>query len=290
MKEKARGLTPAHQPRVLKVALPTVLALVAFAANSLLCRLALRETQLDPTSFTVLRLSAGALALWGLLSIRRQAVFERGSFRGALALFAYAAAFSFAYVGLSTGTGALLLFGAVQLTMLGAGFARGERFAPKQWLGFALAVVGVGLLLLPGATAPPLGSALLMVTAGVAWGAYSLLGRGQPAPTQATAGNFLRAAPLAVVLGLFMLPQLRWDLQGALYAVTSGAVTSGLGYALWYTALRQLDASRAATVQLAVPVLAAAMGLLVLSEPLHVRFLLAATIVLGGIFLTLRKA
>jgi drug/metabolite transporter (DMT)-like permease len=271
-------------PRIL---LLTCLAMLAFAGNSLLCRLALRETDIDAASFTAIRLLAGALTLWLLLKLRQARQPVAGNWPGALALFTYAAAFSFAYLQLDTGIGALLLFGAVQLSMLLWGLLRGERLGLVASLGTALATAGLLALLLPGASAPPLPAALLMLLAGIAWGAYSLLGRGQGDPLAVTAGNFLRAAPLAVLLALVLLPKLDWDGPGLFYAVLSGALTSGVGYAIWYSALPGLRASQAATVQLSVPILAALGGSLLLNEALSLRLTLSAVAVLGGIALVL---
>jgi drug/metabolite transporter (DMT)-like permease len=262
-------------PRTL---LLTSLAMLAFAGNSLLCRLALRETAIDAASFTAVRLLAGACALWLLLQLRQNRQAPAGSWAGAVALFTYAAAFSFAYLQLDTGVGALLLFW---------GLLRGERLGLCASLGTALATAGLLALLLPGASAPPLLAALLMLLAGVAWGAYSLLGRGQGNPLAVTAGNFLRATPLALLLALAVLPQLNWDGPGLFYALLSGALTSGVGYAIWYSALPGLHASQAATVQLSVPILAALGGSLLLGEALTLRLLLSAVAVLGGIALVL---
>ena len=271
-------------PRIL---LLTTLAMLAFAGNSLLCRLALRETEIDAASFTAIRLLSGALTLWLLLTLRQAGQPIAGNWSGAVALFTYAAAFSFAYLQLDTGVGALLLFGAVQLSMLLWGLLRGERLGLNASLGTVLAMAGLLALLLPGASAPPLLAALLMLLAGVAWGAYSLLGRGQGDPLAVTAGNFLRAAPLALLLALVLLSQLNWDGPGLFYAVLSGALTSGVGYAIWYSALPGLRASQAATVQLSVPILAALGGSLLLSEALSLRLTLSAVAVLGGIALVL---
>jgi drug/metabolite transporter (DMT)-like permease len=259
--------------------------MVAFAANSVLCRLALQETTIDPASFTIIRLMAGALMLAGLLAVRggKAARWRAGSWRSALGLFIYAAAFSFAYVSLTTGTGALLLFAAVQATMIGAGLSRGERLAPRQGAGLALALGGLVYLLLPGLAAPPLGAALLMLAAGIAWGVYSLLGRGTPDALAATAGNFLRTVPLAIALGMVALDSPRVDTAGALYALLSGALASGGGYAVWYAALRGLKATSAATVQLSVPVIAALGGALVLGEVVTLRLALSSLAILGGV-------
>jgi drug/metabolite transporter (DMT)-like permease len=264
----------------------TALAMLAFAGNSLLCRLALRETEIDAASFTSLRLFAGALTLW-LLSVRASKSSSAGSWPAAMALFAYAAAFSFAYIKLDAGAGALILFGAVQLSMLAWGLYRGERLGLKGCCGMLVAFAGLLALLLPGASRPPIGAALLMLLAGGAWAMYSLLGRGVQDPLAATAGNFLRAAPLALVLSALLFGQARWDMPGLIYALLSGALTSGIGYAIWYSALRGLQSFQAACVQLSVPIITALAGSLLLDEALSMRLLLSATAVLGGIALVL---
>jgi drug/metabolite transporter (DMT)-like permease len=202
-------------------------------------------------------------------------------------LWVYVAAFSFAYITLSAGTGALILFGAVQLTMFAVGLRDGERFTALAWAGFALAVAGLLYLVSPGLAAPPLAGTLLMAAAGIAWGVYSLRGRGAGEPVAATAGNFVRAAPLALMLSLVFASQFKVSSPGVLLAIASGAVTSGLGYVLWYAALPHLSALRAATVQLSVPPLAAIGGVLLLSEALTMRLLLASAAILGGIALVL---
>jgi len=276
-----------------RTAVLTALALAAFAGNSLLCRAALRDTPIDAASFTAIRIASGAIALWLIVRLRASPKARAGSWPSALALFAYAAAFSFAYLSLTAATGALLLFGAVQATMIGAGIARGERLSTPQWLGVVVAGAGLVGLLLPGLTAPPLGGALLMIAAGIAWGVYSLRGRAPAAatvdPTVANAGNFARATPMALaLLGVaFLAPReaVRFDAAGAGYALASGAITSGLGYAVWYAALKGLRATSAATVQLSVPVLTAMAGVVLLAEPLTLRVALASVAVLGGIAL-----
>ncbi len=259
--------------------------MIAFAGNSLLCRLALKQTEIDAASFTFIRILSGAIALWLIVKTRQASWRGAGNWPSALALFAYAAAFSFAYTVLSAGTGALLLFGAVQATMILRGLQMGERLRAVQLLGLALALAGLVALLFPGLSAPPLGGSILMLAAGVAWGVYSLRGRAAGDPVSATAGNFLRAAPLAAILALALLPWSRLDWAGAGYAVFSGSIASGAGYVIWYTALPSLKAASAATVQLSVPVLAAASGIFLLGEPLTLRFLLASMAVLGGIAL-----
>lgn len=266
----------------------TALAMLAFAGNSLLCRVALKETTVDAVSFTTIRLASGALMLWLLLRLRREPLAATGNWRAATALFVYAAAFSYAYLQLDAGTGALLLFGAVQLCMVVFGLLRGERLNPQQALGFALATGGLVVLLLPGASAPPLIGGLLMLLSGLAWGAYTLLGRQAGPPLAATAGNFIRALPFAVLLLLPFLGQLSWDLPGLVYALLSGALTSGIGYAIWYSALPGLGALQAASVQLSVPVLAALGGALLLGEHISLRLALVSVAVLGGIALVLR--
>ena len=270
----------------------TAAAMVAFAANSLLCRFALRDTQIDAASFTSIRIFSGALVLCLLVSLRRArgSTPRSGSWPSALALFAYAAAFSFAYTSLSAATGALLLFGAVQATMILWGLTRGERLRVEQLGGLALALGGLVVLVFPGLAAPPLIGSVLMVTAGVAWGAYSLRGKVGGDPLAATAGNFLRAAPFAAAASLATLPWTRADLPSVAYAIASGAVASGVGYAIWYTALPGLKSATAATVQLSVPVLTAAGGILLLGEPLTLRFVLSAIAILGGITLVVRPA
>jgi drug/metabolite transporter (DMT)-like permease len=274
-----------NRPRLLGL---TALAMTAFAANSILCRLALKATQIDPSSFTLVRLASGALTMWILVRFRSGDSTPAGNWRSALCLFAYAGAFSYAYVTLDAGTGALLLFGAVQATMILVGLLRGERLTTLQTTGLVLALAGLVSLLLPGVTAPSWTGAILMVSAGIAWGAYSLLGRGNTRPTATTAGNFIRGAWLAVVLSLATLPWLQFDPRGAGYAVLSGAIASGLGYAIWYTALPGLKATQAATVQLSVPVIAAAGGILILGEHLTLRLVLCSIAILGGIAMVLQ--
>ena len=272
-------------PSQLTVVALTALALIAFAGNSLLCRLALTRTDIDAATFTSVRIVSGALVLALLVRMRTPATPRAGSWSSAAALFAYAAGFSFAYEHLTAGTGALLLFGAVQATMISVGVLRGERLCQLQSAGLLLAYVGLTGLVLPGLAAPPLVSALLMLVAGVAWGIYSLRAKNSGDPTSATAGNFLRAVPMALGVSLVSLQSQETDSAGIMYAVASGALASGLGYAVWYTALRDLRATTAATVQLSVPVLAAAGGVLLLHEALTARLVLAGAAILGGVAL-----
>ncbi len=259
--------------------------MIAFAGNSILCRLALKQTGIDPASFTFIRIVSGAAALWLIAKMRKAAWRKAGNWPSALALFAYAAAFSFAYVSLSAGTGALLLFGAVQATMILWGLRRGERLRVRQHAGLALALTGLVALLFPGLSAPSLSGSILMLGAGVAWGIYSLRGKAASDAIAATTGNFLRAVPLAAVLSIALLPWTHIHPAGVGYAVLSGAIASGLGYVIWYIALPDLKAASAATVQLSVPVLAATGGILLLGEPITFRYLVTSIAVLGGIAL-----
>ena len=276
------------------------IAMLAFAANSLLCRMALANTDIDPGLFTTIRLASGALCLALLVAFtaRRSskntspiaAIKQQASIAGALSLFVYAIAFSYAYISMSTGTGALLLFGAVQLTMISVGLLKGERFASFQWLGFLLAFAGLVILLLPGASAPPLFSALLMISAGMAWGFYSLLGKKSNAPLLLTAGNFLYATLLSLplIVWLWVTDTWQWSNDGVLFALASGIVASGCGYAIWYKALPLIQSTTAATVQLSVPVIATLMGWAFLAEAISVQIMVASLMTLGGIWLVIK--
>jgi drug/metabolite transporter (DMT)-like permease len=267
----------------------TALAMIAFASNSILCRLALRQTSIDPATFTVVRILSGAIALWLVMQMRREKSGKAGNWLSAFALFAYAAAFSFAYLQLSAGTGALLLFGAVQATMISWGLRKGEHLDAIQVVGVIVAITGLIVLLVPGISAPPLFDSVIMLIAGIAWGIYSLRGRVETHPVGATAGNFLRAVPFAVVLIVVGRPWIKLDALGVFYATLSGAITSGLGYVIWYRALPGLKAASAATVQLSVPVLAATGGIILLGERISLRYVLASLAVLGGIALVVRE-
>jgi drug/metabolite transporter (DMT)-like permease len=260
----------------------TALAMVPLAANSWLCRAALRDTAIDAASFTSVRLVSGALMLWALVWLTRRSEAAKGSWLSALALFGYAALFSLAYLSLTAATGALLLFGAVQVTMIGMGLARGERMDGVQMAGVALAFAGLAGLLLPGWSAPPLGGALMMIGAGVAWGLYSVRGKGSADPIRETAGNFALTVPITVLFSLVTIQGASLDARGLWYAVASGALTSGLGYALWYKVLPRLRATTAATVQLSVPVIVAIGGVALLGEAVTLRLVLASGAVLGG--------
>jgi drug/metabolite transporter (DMT)-like permease len=311
-----------------RVFILTLLTMIAFASNSLLCRAALKQTNIDAATFTFIRIFSGAVALCVILEIRRllrgkrtasplvessetrvgfpspqsspkgkggslrekvgMRVLDRkaaGNWISALALFVYAAGFSFAYTSLSAGTGALLLFGAVQATMILWGLYEGERLSTIQIVGFLAAVTGLIVLVFPGLSAPPIIGSILMLGAGMAWGIYSLRGKGEKNPAGATTGNFVRAVPFAAALSIIFFVRAHLDPLGVSYAMISGAITSGLGYVIWYSALPGLKAASAATVQLSVPVLAATGGILLLGEPITLRYVLASVAVLGGIAL-----
>jgi len=268
------------------IAVVTLLTLIAFAANSLLCRMALAPELIDPVSFTAIRLASGAAVLVPLSTFVPEARGEEktaGSWRSSLALFVYAMAFSLAYVSLETGVGALILFGAVQATMIAGGLLSGERPRLAEWLGLLVAMGGLVYLVLPGMTAPdPVGVAL-MLASGVGWGIYSVRGKGSVAPVAATAGNFVRTVPLALLGVAIAWASLHAERRGAILALASGAVTSGLGYVLWYVALRSLTSTRAAIVQLAVPVFAAAGGIAFLAEEPTMRLGVSSVLILGGV-------
>ena len=263
--------------------------MISFAGNSLLCRAALRGGAIDAVSFTAIRLVSGAVVLVAITCARRDDDGERhGSWSSAIALGLYAIAFSYAYVALGAGAGALLLFGTVQLTMIAGGLLRGERPSPRQWTGLVVAAAGLVVINLPGLDAPPIGAAALMIGAGVGWGIYSLGGRGARRPIRATAGNFLRCLPFAAAFtAISVAATAHITARGAALAVASGAVTSGLGYCVWYAVVPSLGAARAAIVQLSVPVIAAAGAIVLLDEPLRRHVAIGGAIVLGGLALAL---
>ena len=273
---------------MLKTIALTTLAMTAFAANSVLCRMALRNATIDPASFTFIRLASGAMTLWLIVWAKNKTTaITHGNWTSAGMLFSYAVTFSFAYMTLSTGTGALILFGAVQLTMIFSGIQVGERPSAWAWLGITLAVGGFVYLVSPGLTAPPLLGAALMTVSGIAWGFYSLEGRKAGEATATTMGNFVRTVPMALVVSLLFIMNFDLSLKGVLLAFLSGAVTSGIGYAIWYAALPGLASIHAATVQLSAPVLAAIGGILFMSESLTLRLLIAAVAILSGIAVVL---
>ena len=262
----------------------TILALMAFAANSILCRLALRGGTIDAATFCAIRILAGALMLLLVTAgARKQSPRATGSWITAGMLFLYVVPFSFAYLRLPAGTGALILFGCVQLTMMSAALRGGERPHALQWFGLCVALAGLIYLMLPGLSAPPWAGAALMALAGIAWGVYSLRSRASSSPLAQTTSNFVRCVPLVLAVNLAARAQFHAEPRGVLLAIASGAIASGLGYVVWYAALRGLTASRAAVLQLAVPILAAAAGAVFLKESLTARLLIAAAMVLGGI-------
>jgi drug/metabolite transporter (DMT)-like permease len=269
---------------MLRTFLLTASALVAFAANSVFCRLALGTPTIDAASFTSIRVASGAAMLLLITTaVSRRRSGARGNWTSATLLFLYAIAFSFAYLSLSIGAGALILFGAVQVTMILSALRAGERPWRLEWIGLAIALAGLVYLVLPGVTAPSPAGSVLMVVAGVSWGFYSLRGRGTADPLAATTDNFVRAVPLVAVVSLATLRRAEVSGEGVALAVLSGAVASGVGYVIWYAALKGLTATRAATVQLAVPVLAALGGVVFLSEGISIRLVLAALMILGGV-------
>jgi drug/metabolite transporter (DMT)-like permease len=280
----------------MRTVLLTTVAMLAFAANSLLCRLALGPNFIDAASFTSARLISGAVTLGLIMLMRRHSKQSRRSldfrsvdWRSVFSLFAYMALFSFAYLSLSAGTGALILFGAVQLTMFGFALRLGEHFTSLSWTGLILAILGLVVLVSPGVTAPNPFGAILMAAAGTAWGIYSLLGRATADPLLATATNFICAVPLAVIVSLLFLHDHNVSSQGLLLAVASGALASGCGYVIWYAALPGLSATRAATVQLSVPVIAAFGGVALISEEVTLRLLIASAATLAGVAIVLAQ-
>ena len=280
------GTRPRARYDTLTTVLLTVLALIAFAANSIFARLALSGPSIDPASYTNVRLLTGALTLW-LIARFQPSASSGGSWTAAAMLFLYAATFSFAYISLTTGTGALILFPAVQITMTAAGLHAGERPSPLHWLGLLIAVAGLIYLVSPGVNAPaPLGS-LLMGVAGVAWGVYSILGRGVTHPVHATARNFLRSVPFALAVLVVWSPSIKITAEGFFWAALSGSITSAVGYVIWYAALPRLTATLAATLQLTVPALAAFGGVVFLSEHITLRLILSGTAILAGVGLAI---
>lgn len=272
-----------------RLVIQVILCLVAFAANSVFCRQALMEGQIDPESFTMIRLLSGGLFLLMLTKIRNSRLTVGGSWKGGLSLFVYAYLFSIAYVQLGAGMGALILFGAVQVTMFFFSWAQGERFHKRVVIGMLVASSGLLMLLLPGTSSPPWDGALLMTISGVAWGAYSLLGKGAANPLAQTTGNFVRCLPFMLILGTAMLygNALQISAPGVMYALASGVLASGCGYALWYSTIKHISSQQAATLQLSVPIIASLGGILVLNEPISLHLLFISGIVLGGVAMAL---
>ena len=271
-----------------KIILYTTFALVAFAFNSILCRLALRADEIDAASFTSVRLISGAVTLI-LISyfFSKKSQTKSGSWPSAFFLFTYAICFSFAYISLTAGTGALILFGSVQVTMIAVAWTRGEKPKMLEWLGLMTALGGLVYLVFPGLAAPPPVSSALMAAAGIAWGAYTLRGRSSSDPLADTMGNFVRSVPMGIIISIVFIPRFHLSNRGIVLAVLSGAIASGIGYTVWYAALRHHTATRAAVLQLAVPVLTAVIGVAFLAETANLRLVIAAALILGGIGLTI---
>jgi drug/metabolite transporter (DMT)-like permease len=271
----------------MKIILYTSFALVAFAFNSILCRLALGTEAIDAASFTLIRIVSGAVTLVIISSVLGKTRTKGGNWFSAFFLFGYAICFSFAYISLTTGTGALILFGCVQATMIIAVLLSGERPKILEWIGLLFALGGLVYLVFPGLTRPPIFCSLLMMSAGISWGFYTLRGKGSDNPLADTTGNFVRAVPMVVAAGLPFLYQIQLSRKGILLAVLSGAFASGLGYSVWYAALKFHTATRAAIMQLSVPALAAIGGIVFLAETVSLRLLSATTLILGGIALAI---
>jgi len=273
----------------MKPAFYTIFALVCFAFNSILCRLALKTDEIDAPSFTVIRLVSGAITLFVILSFfaKKDAPKGQGNWVSAVFLFLYAICFSFAYLGLTTATGALILFGSVQLTMIIFALVKGERPRVLEWLGLIFAFGGLVYLVFPGLESPPILNSILMTLAGISWGFYTLRGRASTNPLADTAGNFLRSVPFAILIALPFLAQIHLSAKGVLFAVLSGAIASGIGYSVWYAALRFHTATRAAVLQLSVPAIAALGGVVFLAESVSIRLILASLLILGGIGLVI---
>ena len=278
-----------HSPITPRTVALTFFTLIAFASNSVLCRLALAPGLIGAGTFTGVRLLSGAMVLMLMVALRGRATAVQGTWGSAVALFAYAAPFSFAYLRIPAGVGALVLFGTVQATMIGSDLLKGKGLRSTELAGLVLAVAGLTALTLPGVSAPDPAGVGLMVVAGVAWGIYSLRGRAAIDPLKSTATNFSRSLLFAMPLGIASLGYETFTLPGVSYAIASGAMASGLGYALWYTALRGLTATQAGIVQLLVPALAAIGGILLLGESVSVRLLFAGLTILAGVALAVRR-
>lgn len=272
---------------LLKTIILTGLALIAFAANSVLCRLALGNEAIDASSFTVIRLLSGAIVLCLIIvtTQKNTAASTKGGWTASFMLFLYAITFSYAYISLDTGTGALILFGSVQITMILLSLVSGTRLHLAEWIGVALAFTGFFYLILPGVTAPSTTGFLLMATAGIAWGIYTLKGRGSKNPLMDTAYNFFRTIPLVILLVIATINNTNYSSEGILLAVVSGGITSGIGYTIWYIALGGLSSTQAAVLQLSVPVIAAFGGIIFVSEAIAFRLIISAIMVLGGILM-----
>jgi drug/metabolite transporter (DMT)-like permease len=284
-------LTPIKRQSIAAAATLTVLAMLAFAGNSILCRMALQEGAIDAASFSNIRLLSGAIMLVVLLAFKSNvgSISQSGSWSSAFMLFLYALSFSYAYVDLAAGTGALILFGLVQATMITAALIAGDRPSLVETLGWLGASAGLVYLVLPGIEAPSVAGTILMAIAGIAWGVYSIRGRGESDPLAATASNFVRSLVFVPLVLAGTYPSVDLTTKGVVLAVASGAVTSGIGYVIWYAALKRMQTIRAALVQLSVPALAAMGGVLLLNEALSQRLLISAALILGGISIALLR-
>ena len=282
-------LLTVHPQRLMKTTFYTLTALIAFAGNSILCRLALGDKHIDASSFTIIRLISGIATLFLILAItnRKENSRSKGSWLTALYLFMYAAMFSFAYVTLETGVGALILFASVQISMIGITLYRGTKLLTIEWTGIIAALLGFGYLLLPGSTAPPVSGFILMVIAGISWALYTLAGQQSINPLADTSFNFLKTLPFVAILSLVMFNQSQLNSQGVILAIISGAITSGLGYAIWYSAVKGLSGVQAAVVQLLVPILATFGGVLFAQETITERLIVSTLLILGGILLVI---
>ncbi len=274
----------------MKLIITTTAALVAFAFNSILCRLALGSEAIDPAGFTSIRLISGAVILLlisFLVNGNAESPKISGNWISALFLFAYAFCFSFAYVGLTTATGALILFGMVQATMIVASIIGGQRPTTTEWTGLSVALAGLVYLVFPGLESPPFLNSVLMAAAGAAWAFYTLRGKSSANPVAETTGNFVRSIPFVVLACIPFISKLNVTPNGIILAIISGSLASGVGYAVWYAALKYHSATRAAVLQLSVPLIAAAGGVLLISESISIRLPIAGFLILGGILLTI---
>jgi drug/metabolite transporter (DMT)-like permease len=267
----------------------TLIAMLAFAGNSILCRLALMSGSIDPAMFTAIRLLSGALALALILAAtRRQPVgMARGSWHAGTMLFLYAVCFSYAYVSLGAATGALILFGFVQASMIFLALYRGDRPLGIEMIGWLFAAGGLLSLLLPGARSPSPAAALMMAVAGIAWGIYSILGKKEADALAATSANFLRSLVFVIPLVMFAIARNTLSVEGILLATASGALTSGVGYVIWYRALKHLTSLQAALVQLSVPAITAIGGAVLLAEALTLPVVMAGAAIVGGVLIAL---
>jgi len=274
---------------ILKISLLTVFALIAFAANSVLCRLALGSGTIDAASFTGIRLFSGAIALLIILSIKRsnKGLSSKGSWAASLALFLYAITFSYAYLLVDTGTGALILFGSVQISMIFLSLISGTRLHISEWSGVMVAFCGFVYLIVPSITTPSINGFVLMTISGISWGVYTLIGRSSKNPLMDTTFNFIRTIPLVVLLAILTMQNSSYSSEGIVLALLSGAITSGLGYTIWYIVLKDLSSTQAAVIQLSVPVIAAIGGVVFVSEVITSRLVISTVIVLGGILMVL---